>query len=639
MNKKAALYVRVSTLHQIDKDSLPFQREELKNYAKYALGIEDFEIFEDAGYSGKNTDRPMYQKMMQQLRNGEFTHLLVWKIDRISRNLKDFTEMYEELKSLGVTFVSKNEQFDTSTAMGEAMLKIILVFAELERELAAERVYGIMLSRAEKGLWNGARVPIGYVWSEEEKYPVVDEEESKVVRYIYDLYEKVLSTNEVAFRLNEEGVPTKRGGMWTAKTVRDILRNPFYIGTYRYNLRVSGGFTHYKDESEWIVKENNHPGIIEKEQFDRVNNRLDKNYKGDGGVMRRNVNTHLFSRLMYCQDCGELLVSGLDNARKDGYRPSRYTCSTGRKVRNTSRCSSFTSDINAAPFIFNYIGNLLRLQERYKSTMSKRDIERTLLRGAPFIDVVGLSESSLQGTISFFRSGYKDAHFGHSEDGSDNVHSFEKEKLERRKQKLLVAMDRLNDLYLFDDAGISKKDFVVRMRELESEIEEVESELEFNESSFASAPMESFISDASYFLITQELTNSLNIDYRELLDTAGVELLSEFISSVIDRIEISDKLVRSITFANGVTHEFVWKSVKKQKNRVGKRGAYKEFFGDVLNYVRENGSINRPEVEKLTNLKRSSASSLLLDLENQGILERRGQSVAIRYFIVNDKKE
>lgn len=106
--KKAALYVRVSTHHQIDKDSLPFQRQELVNYAKYALNIENVEIFEDAGYSAKNTDRPKYQEMMKRIRAGEFTHLIVWKIDRISRNLKDFSEMYEELKEYKITFVSKN---------------------------------------------------------------------------------------------------------------------------------------------------------------------------------------------------------------------------------------------------------------------------------------------------------------------------------------------------------------------------------------------------------------------------------------------------------------------------------------------------------------------------------------------------
>ena len=123
--RKVAIYIRVSTTHQIDKDSLPMQRKDLIAYCELILGIEDYEIFEDAGYSGKNTDRPAFQEMMQKIRAGSFSHLLVWKIDRISRNLLDFAEMYEELQSLRVTFVSKNEQFDTSNAMGEAMLKII----------------------------------------------------------------------------------------------------------------------------------------------------------------------------------------------------------------------------------------------------------------------------------------------------------------------------------------------------------------------------------------------------------------------------------------------------------------------------------------------------------------------------------
>ena len=228
INMKAALYVRVSTQHQKDKDSLPFQKKELKNYAKYVLGIEKFEIFEDAGYSGKNTDRPKFQEMMSRIRKDEFSHLLVWKIDRISRNLKDFTEMYEELKRNGIIFISKNEQFDTSTAMGEAMLKIILVFAELERKLTAERVFSIMLSRAEKGLWNGARVPLGYDFDENLKFPTINEAEAAVVRFIYNSYEDTKSTNDVKHLLEENCIFTKNQKSWTTKTIADILRNPFY---------------------------------------------------------------------------------------------------------------------------------------------------------------------------------------------------------------------------------------------------------------------------------------------------------------------------------------------------------------------------------------------------------------------------
>ena len=91
--RRVAIYIRVSTNHQIDRDSLPLQREELINYAKYALNIEDYEVFEDAGFSAKNTDRPDYQRMMKMIRSGLFSHVLVWKLDRISRNLLDFAAM------------------------------------------------------------------------------------------------------------------------------------------------------------------------------------------------------------------------------------------------------------------------------------------------------------------------------------------------------------------------------------------------------------------------------------------------------------------------------------------------------------------------------------------------------------------
>lgn len=261
----AALYIRVSTLYQIDKDSLPFQKQELTNLVKYVLNIEDYEIFEDAGCSGKNTDRPAYHRMMNKVRKGEFTHLCVWKIDRISRNLLDFATMFDELKKYHVTFVSKNEQFDTSSAMGEAMLKIILIFAEPERKLTSERVTGIMLDRAAKGLWNGARMPPGYHWDADIKYPAIDESEAVTIHFIYDKYEELRSCLQLSRILNRNAIKTKRGGEWISKTVCDIIRNPFYKGTYRYNYIQSARGT-IKDESEWIVVPNNHPAIITEEQ-------------------------------------------------------------------------------------------------------------------------------------------------------------------------------------------------------------------------------------------------------------------------------------------------------------------------------------------------------------------------------------
>lgn len=211
---RVAIYVRVSTVYQIDKDSLPMMKQDLTAYCQYILNTEDYVIFEDAGYSGKNMDRPAYQKMMSQVRQGLFTHILVWKIDRISRNLLDFANMYAELKELGVTFVSKNEQFDTSTAIGEAMLKIILVFAELERNMTSERVTATMINRANNGIWNGGRVPFGYAYDKESQTFSFDETEQKIVQLIFDTYEKTGSIVHTSRKLNDSGFLTRGGNIW-----------------------------------------------------------------------------------------------------------------------------------------------------------------------------------------------------------------------------------------------------------------------------------------------------------------------------------------------------------------------------------------------------------------------------------------
>ncbi len=636
--KKAALYVRVSTLHQIDKDSLPFQRQELENYAKYALNIEEVEIFEDAGYSAKNTDRPKYQEMMKRIRSGEFTHLLVWKIDRISRNLKDFSEMYEELKDCKVTFVSKNEQFDTSTAMGEAMLKIILVFAELERKLTAERVFSIMLSRAEKGLWNGATVPFGYVWSEEEKFPVIDPDESKIIQYIFNSYESLRSTLKVAYRLHEEKIATKRNGQWTAKTVRDILRNPFYIGTYRYNMRESGGSRRLKNKEEWVVVDNNHPGIIEKEQFDRVNKLLSDNYRGLTDVQRADIHKHIFSKMLYCGKCNSLLTAGLDAARKDGYRPSRYTCVTSGGAK---RCSNYVSDIIIGPFIFNYVSNLIRLQERITPKHSLRDMERALLRGNSFIDVVGVDNESLKETHFALTGNMSGQGQEYSLNAKAEIETpnIEIERLQREKTKFVRALKRLEDLYYFgeEEDAISQKEYIFKKRDLQERLEELDDEINLLKQKNDDKTSDVFIDYAQHFLITKEMQQARQVDYRELSEIVGREALSDFMQTIIDNIVVIDKRVQSITFKNGITHTFAYRSLLQSKSSAPTKKQYKNYEGPVLEYLKENGPASRSDLQKATNITRDGIFTLLSELIEREIIIKTGQSTATRYHY-NEKQ-
>ena len=320
-NPRVAIYVRVSTLHQIDKDSLPMQKQDLLAYAKLMLGTDDCVIFEDAGYSGKNTDRPKFQEMMSQIRAGGFTHLLVWKIDRISRNLLDFATMYNELKDLGVVFVSKNEQFDTSTAMGEAMLKIILVFAELERNMTSERVTATMISRANNGLWNGGRIPYGYDYDFETGVFSINEPEKAVVEMMHNLYEEHCSLVNVARTLNSSQLFSRAGNRWSATTILIILRNMFYCGDYQYNRLKEGSRQKKKDKSEWVTVSDHHPAIISRAQKERIISILDSQANQYKIHQRKHLtkHVHVFGGLIYCKACQKLMSSSPGNTTRDGW--------------------------------------------------------------------------------------------------------------------------------------------------------------------------------------------------------------------------------------------------------------------------------------------------------------------------------
>lgn len=566
MNEKAALYIRVSTHYQIDKDSLPFQRKELINYSKYVLGIDNYEIFEDAGYSGKNTDRPKYQEMMTRIRTGEFTHILVWKIDRISRNLLDFTSMYEEIKKYNVTFISKNEQFDTSTAMGEAMLKIILVFAELERKLTAERVYGIMLSRAEKGLWNGAPIPLGYNFDEETKFPVINEKEAETVRFIFDSYEKTRSTGEVKHLLEERGIRTKRNGHWTTKTIADVIRNPFYIGTYRYNYRYTP-HGKIRPESEWVVVEDNHPAIIPKEQYEKLNNIMDSNAYARGTNRALNNHVHVFKGLINCGKCNKNYIASVDRPRSDGYRPSVYRCFNYVHNKKQYRpCIGGIGEVKLGPFVINYIANLVKANNyigKNRSNSSEKELEKILLKGPAFKDIAGIVPEDLSHTYNILMNNTGDILFDKPEGNKEIEKDIEIETLKSEKKKLERAINRLEDLYLFSEESMSEKNYLIRKQEISKRIEKINTKIKKRSMEFSKElPGHdlNFIKKATQYLLAQNLFHDKPINYNKIVRITDKNLLQDFMQSVIKKITIEeDKTISSIEFVNGITHRFVYR--------------------------------------------------------------------------------
>ena len=558
---RVAIYVRVSTVYQVDKDSLPMMKQDLTSYCKYILNTDDFVIFEDAGYSGKNTDRPAYQKMMSQIRQGLFTHLLVWKIDRVSRNLLDFAKMYEELKDLGVTFVSKNEQFDTSTAIGEAMLKIILVFAELERNMTSERVTATMINRASNGIWNGGRIPYGYSYDKATQTFSIEPEENKIYNCIIESYEETHSIVYTARMINDAGYRTRNGGLWSSTAVWIILRNPWYKGVYRYNYYKIPGRKAIKDKSEWVIIENHHPASIEPERFDRIQAVLDKNarFRNTPGRKTTRKNVHVFSGLLWCADCGAAFNASPGKAHASGYRPSKYGCPNLRKV-NTCH-AKYTSDVVLGEFLLNYILNLLNAQKKFAYIKSTEDLQKYLLRGTTFSDIDHIDQDGL---VSLFNMMEKYS-------GSDPVllkRPKSKPKVDPELKRMMSdqkkqqrALDRLNHLYLYSDESMSEREYLLKKQQIVDQLQEINETIGMMSQEPWMRTMEDdeFIRQASTFILTQELADKQYIYYTRLAESLDPEVLKSFFVSILDSVILRNGKPETIVFRNGLSHTFTYK--------------------------------------------------------------------------------
>jgi len=560
---RVAIYVRVSTVYQIDKDSLPMQRKELTAYAKLILGTDDVVIFEDAGYSGKNTARPRYLEMMSQVRQGLFTHILVWKIDRISRNLLDFVTMYQELKDLGVTFISKNEQFDTSSAMGEAMLKIILIFAELERQMTSERVTATMIARANNGLWNGGRIPFGYDWHSEEAEFTINTDEYNLAKLIHDKYEEMRSLVYEARWLNDNGYRTRAGNMWSPTVLQRILMSIFYCGDYRYNYYRDGKATKPKDEDEWVIVKDHHPAIVTREQKDRIialltaNRRMIKNR----GVHQATKYVHVFQGLMICGNCGMPMTSHIQH--KKDWEYSSYSCGTRRQT--SEKCAGkFTSDPILGEFVFNYILNMLNAQRNFDSINSPEELQSRLLIGDTFSYIAGIEADGLNDIYNVLSSGaVKGAIYGKSVKAktSNKQAASELNTLRKQKQKLERALERLTNLYLFSEDTMSEADYIIQKTKLVDQIDELNDQIGYivSDEWQSSVSDDEFIQRASEFIIAQKLTDRNYIYYKNLAKSVDREVLKTFVRSIIDSIIMDKGKVRQIIFKNGLSHKFIFK--------------------------------------------------------------------------------
>ena len=377
----AAIYSRKSKFTGIG-ESIDNQIEMCKEYARIHLAdrnITDFLVYEDEGFSGGNTNRPEFQRLISDAKANKFNILICYRLDRISRNVADFSGTLETLQKHDIDFISIKEQFDTSTPMGRAMIYIASVFAQLERETIAERSRDNMTERAKTGRWLGGIAPIGFKakqvryldenMKERKLMQLVPiEDELKLVKTLYEKYLELKSLSAVETWTLQNNITTKRGCNFNKSNLKNLLTNPVYVRAdekvvhYLESLGItvcgkvnnsSGLLTYNKqktvygdngevkrlvrDKNEWIAAVSKHNGIIEADDWLKVQEIRKENK--DKFPNSGKSHTALLSGKLRCAKCGsKMQVAHGHVSKTTGEKLCYYNCNL-KRWSNGVRCN------------------------------------------------------------------------------------------------------------------------------------------------------------------------------------------------------------------------------------------------------------------------------------------------------------
>lgn len=324
-----AVYARQS----VDKkDSLSIESQ-VELCRKQAAG--EVRVYEDRGYSGKNTNRPAFEKLINDVCNGGINKIFVYRLDRFSRSIADFGRVWELLEKHGVQFESVTEKFDTSTPMGRAMLNIIMTFAQLERETIADRIKDNYYHRFSLGAWPGGPAPMGFdigrieMPDGKKASTLFPNEQMDTVIYIFETYASSdISLGELARVLNEKGIPGAKRAAWDNVRLARILKNPVYVladedvfwyykskgleitqpleafqGLLACNLvgkrRTSTG--DYTDASMQKLSLSNHVGCVGSNLFLKCQSKIEGNRQLDRSMVGKYT---WLTGLLKCKSCG-----------------------------------------------------------------------------------------------------------------------------------------------------------------------------------------------------------------------------------------------------------------------------------------------------------------------------------------------
>ena len=420
---KVALYVRVSTTSQMEEGySIEEQKAKLESYCD----IKDWHIYKvytDGGFSGSTTERPALEQLIKDAQSKLFDTVLVYKLDRLSRSQKDTLYLIEDifLKN-NIEFVSLLENFDTSTPFGRAVIGLLSVFAQLEREQIKERMQLGKLGRAKAGksmMW--AKTSYGYNYDKETGSMTVNEYEALAVKEIFSSYLAGMSITKLRDKINDE---YPKQPAWSYRTIRGILANPVYCGLNQYKGQTFQG---------------THKPIISLVDFEQTQRELAKRQQKAKELSnpRPFQAKYMLSGLAQCGYCHAPLKVILGQKRKDGTRFKRYECYQ-RHPRKTRGVTVYNDNKKCESGYYD-----MELLEHYVLTRIAQ------LQNDP---------DKIQELFS--------------DDASPAV---DKQAIQKQIDSLTLKLSKLNDLYLddritLDELRAKSADFIKQRATLEDEL-------------------------------------------------------------------------------------------------------------------------------------------------------------------------
>lgn len=413
---RAAIYTRKSKFTE-EGESIENQINMCMDYAKRFLHIENCDVYEDEGFSGGNIDRPQFQKLIKDIKQKKYTHLICYRLDRISRNVADFTNTLKILDKYSCSFVSIKEQFDTSSAMGRAMMNISATFAQLERETIAERIKDNLRELSKTGRWLGGPAPLGFKSVEVENADLqgksrkkhilqVDKEEIYIVKLIFKLFMQHKSYQRVSRELEKLNISSRKGRLFSRELVKQAITNPVYsvadkklfdylrendvelykedkangkFGAMPYNRRKDNGS--FSKMSDWIVSVGEHQGIISSIEWiecQKIKDEIGKKASNRQGTS----NIALLSGLVVCAKCGSGMASKQNKSGKYNYR--YYSCNL--KNKSADKCSNTSLNAyDAETSVVKYLKNIdsKKIIEEYSKT---KKAEESKIKNTKIID-------------------------------------------------------------------------------------------------------------------------------------------------------------------------------------------------------------------------------------------------------------